>query len=103
MKNSPKFGSITLNSLCSVVPPEEREAGKMKKVYCARLTEFTVVNGGLKGTWRGWEGFGHLICMCFLRVQNPVLTTGGILLYSGFPRDTVQRANGLPAVSRIFE
>ena len=56
MKNSPKFGSITLNSLCSVVPPEEREPGKMKKVYGARLTECTVVNDGLKGTWREWEG-----------------------------------------------
>lgn len=46
--------------------------------------------------------FGHLIYMCFLRVQNPVLTTGGISPHSGVPRDIVQRANGFPAVSRII-
>ena len=31
VKNSPKFGFITLNSLCSVLPPEEREPGKIQK------------------------------------------------------------------------
>ena len=30
VKNSPKFGSIVLNSLCSVVSPEEREPGKIQ-------------------------------------------------------------------------
>ena len=30
------------------MPPEEREPGKMNKVYGARLTECTVVNGGLQ-------------------------------------------------------
>lgn len=29
VKNSPKFGSIVLNSLCSVVSPEEREPGEI--------------------------------------------------------------------------
>lgn len=29
VKNSPKFGSIVLTSLCSVVSPEEREPGKI--------------------------------------------------------------------------
>lgn len=29
VKNSPKFGSIVLTSLCSVVSPEEREAGRI--------------------------------------------------------------------------
>ena len=32
VKNSPKFGSIVLTSLCSVVSPEEREPGKILAV-----------------------------------------------------------------------
>lgn len=33
VKNSPKFGSIVLTSLCSVVSPEEREPGNMLASY----------------------------------------------------------------------
>ena len=38
VKNSPKFGSIVLTSLCSVVSPEEREPGKILNNYWMRLS-----------------------------------------------------------------
>ena len=71
VKNSPKFGSITLNSLCSVVPPEEREPGKMEKVYCARLTGCSMVNSGLKGTGGNGRDCVPFIRALDLRVFSP--------------------------------
>ncbi|EDO44785.1 predicted protein [Nematostella vectensis] len=42
VKNSPKFGSITLNSLCSLVPPEEKEPGDWTFVVNGRKRSYVL-------------------------------------------------------------
>ena len=44
VKNSPKFGSIVLTSLCSVVSPEEREPGtKIQHIYLSPYIYLTIL------------------------------------------------------------
>lgn len=42
VKNSPKFGFITLNSLCSVLPPEEREPGDWTFIVNGRKRSYVL-------------------------------------------------------------
>ncbi|KAK2564848.1 Unconventional myosin-X [Acropora cervicornis] len=102
VKNSPKFGSITLNSLCSVVPPEEREPGDWTFIVNGRKRSY-VLHAKLQEEATRWANAIQEVIDTKPPVETPFEKLVGDLknLTSESEVDQIYRTNPVLKYSKI--